>query len=901
MELKLQYDHDIRLPVAAALLRGNSTAEWLKQVSSWHIDVASISCYILPESISSLKPAGLFVIFNTPSIVKDIELIQPYACIGKRLYVPVNSKLVPQTTDAELNALLLWNLQVFHPVIGLVGFEENTAVNINDLFSYPLIKTADWSFANRGLHDKPELEKVIVTPISPETMIDEIQKQIGQKQIEDIIPPDEKTHPVFKKFLILLNLILLLPIWLILKIIEFFSKPFNNDNGHNYSNKTGLFQQLQSWITKNMDELQKKRDSELKRLSDLFDKDTGEALQYAIPLNSPYLDRGKSTASYWLLGRRLTKFDLGNLGGGSVVDAWDVSSYYQELRTKYLKAAEKEIEQKDFKKAVYVYAHLLGDYNNAAKILEQGDYYREAAALYQTHLKNIPAAAQCLERGGLYTEAIDLYKDLKEDEKVGDLYMKISQETKALQHYESSVSRKIESENLIDAARIVREKMMHEERAKELLLQGWEGNYQHEPCLKKYFEIIIESDNSEIETTVNRIYKEHTTERKHLPFLNVLEYVNYKTENEQVLYNNQEIAYEILHKEAINGNIQNLHRLKRFLPGNRLIGSDTSRFVSSNVSSQLTDNIVRHIQLDQSIRWKKACWHRNQFIAVGMKNQQLHMVRANWYGNTEYHSWENSIADNSRLNFIFSPYHSNTIILHSTNDISVSNRNLLKNKYFNDTLLVRQLIWMHKEPMLFRIDANENINRLEMNRGDFTLQHYTMDGVLIGIINCELLSGSVVGASYPNNPALFYNDGYYYTYDSISFLTISPGGGIIATDLATGIRMAGVSEHAHDFYIIISTNKGCFICKPFKGELNFTGHFFAKELIPVQIVFISVHRFVIAEKMKALVFELSGSEPSLLYEVKTNSEIAGILPSAQRNSFAILEEDGKVTVHELIA
>lgn len=899
MELKLHYDHDIRLPVAAALLRGNSTADWLKQVSSWHIDATSLSFYILPESISSVKPVGLFVIFNIPSLVKDIVLLQPYCCIAKRLYVPVNSKLVPQTTDAELDALLLWNLQVFHPVIGLVGFEENTAFNIDDLFSYPPIKTTDWSFANRGLSDKPALEQVIVAPISPETMIDEIQKNIGQKQIEDIIPPDEKTHPVFKKFLILLKLILLLPIWLLLKIIEFFSKPFNNDNDGKNSSDTGLFQQLQSWITKNMDELQKKRDSELKRLADLFDKDTGEALRYAIPLNSPYLDRGKPTASYWMLGRRLTRFDLGKLGGGGAVDAWDVSSYYHELRTKYLKAAEKEIEQKDFKKAAYVYAHLLGDYYNAAKVLEQGDHYREAAALYQTHLKNIPAAAQCLERGGLYTEAINLYKDLKEEEKVGDLYMKISQETKALQHYESCVSRKIESENLLDAARIVQEKMMQEERAKQLLLQGWEGNYQHEPCLKKYFELIMESDKSEIETAVNRVYKEHTADRKHLPFLNVLEYVNGKTNSGQVLYNNQEIAYEILHKEAVKGNMRSLHSLKRFLPGNRLIGSDTSRYVSSNVSRQLPGTITPDIQLDQSIRWKKACWHRNQFIAVGIKNQQLHMVRANWYGNTEYHSWETTISANTQLYLISSPHHSSTIILHPTDDTYLSSRNLLKNKYFSDALQVRQLVWMHKGPLQFLINDTGNINRLEMNNGDFTLQQYTMDGVLMRAIGCELLSGSVAGASYPNSQALFFNDGYYYTYDSVSFLAISPKGGIKGTDLATGIRMAAVSEQAHDFYIIISTNKGCCICKPFKAELNFTGQFFAEELIPIQIVFISAHRFVIAEKMKAVVFEISGSEPSLLYEVKTISEIAGILPAAQRNSFAILEEDGRITVHEL--
>src|SRR5699024_8503996 len=113
------------------------------------------------------------------------------------------------------------------------------------------------------------------------------------------------------------------------------------------------------------------------------------------------------------------------------------------------------------------------------------------------------------------------------------------------------------------------------------------------------------------------------------------------------------------------------------------------------------------------------------------------------------------------------------------------------------------------------------------------------------------------------------------------------------------IRMASVSDHGNRFHIIISTNKGCCLCNPFEGELNFTGHFFAQELIPLQIVFISAHRFVIAERRKAVVFEITGSEASVLYEVKTNADIASILPPAHRNSFAILDENGKITVHEL--
>lgn len=900
MPLQLRYNKDMLLPASAALLHGADATVWLKQISSWGVNADQLSCYILPQSVSSVKPAGLFVVFSNPAMVKQISLLDAYCSIGKRLFIPVHATLFPQISPAELDSLLLWPMQVFHPVNGLVGFEENSRVNISDLFLYPQVKNSNWSFADPGLSSKPALQQIIVTARTAETIMDEIKTDIGQKPIEDIIPPEEKKNALLESILNAIKLIIFLPILGLIALIDFFLKPIGNINSGNSSSGPGLLQELRSWIEKNLDELQKKRDSELKRLSDLFDKDTNEALQYAIPLNSPYLDRGKQAASSSALGRRLTKFNLQGLGGGRSVDAWDVSNYYSDLRTKYLKAAEKEIAQKDFKKAAYVYAHLLGDYYNAAKVLEQGNHYREAAALYKDHLKNMPAAALCLENGGLYTEAIELYKDLNEDEKVGDLYRKIEQEEHALQHYEFSVERKIDTDNLLDAARLTREKMMQEERAKELLLQGWKGNYQQEPCLKKYFEIILEKEDSDIEHAINKVYKEHTAERKELPFLNVLEHVNAQTNSETLLYNNQEIAYEILHKQATTGNTQNLHQLKKFLPGNKLIGSDTSRFVSNSSRKPLQDRISPNIQLDSAITWKNATWHRNQFIVIGIKNNQLHMARANWYAGTEYYSWETRMDEHTYFNFITAPYHSKDIILHRYDERAVARKSLPKNKYFDEALQVRSLLWMHKSPPLFLISHNGDIYRLEINGADITLQHYTMEGVLLQATNCTVVSGAINGSSYYNSQSLFYNDGYYYTYSGMSFLTLSSTGGIKAFDLSTGIRMIAASEQGNEFRLIISTNKGCSICKPFMGELHFTGEYFAEALIPQSIVFIGSHRFVIAEKKKAVAYKITGNAVKAILEITTDTVIAGILPVPQKYSFAAVEENGLVTVHNMV-
>jgi tetratricopeptide (TPR) repeat protein len=621
-------------------------------------------------------------------------------------------------------------------------------------------------------------------------------------------------------------------------------------------------------------------------------------LQYAIPLNSPYLNRGGTETPSSTLGRRSTSFSLRSLGGGRGVDSWDVSNYYSDLRTKYLNAAQKEIEKKDFKKAAYVYAHLLGDYYNAAAVLERGNFFREAAALHKDHLKNKPAAAQCLEKGGLYSEAIDLYKELKEDEKIGDLYMRISQDDNAQQHYEHCVEIKINNDDMLDAARVVNEKMMQEERAKEILLQGWKGSYQHEPCLKKYFDITIEKENTGIENTVQEIYKKHTPERKALAFLNILEYVNKKANNEMVLNTSQEIAYEILHKEAVKGNTQTLHNLKKFLPGNKLIAADTSRFVSSNSSRLPQDAMPAFIQLDNSINWKKITWFRNQFIAAGIKNHHLHIARVNWYGNTEYYSWDNEVKDYINLNFISNPYFSNEIIIHSSSDVLFARRALPKNKYFNENLVVSCPIWLHKSTPQFLIDKENQIVKLEISGGDMTLHLYTKQGVLRQSINCIFEDRAVSLSAVHSNPALYFNEGFYYSYTGSHFLTISATGQTKATNLFTGIRIFSASEYSTVFFIIISTNKGCTLCKPDKGELNFTGEYFVESLIPLSITFIETHKFVIAEKMKATVFEIIDGKPVIIHQVETSSVLAGVLPGTKRNAFATLEENGKVCIHK---
>lgn len=125
-------------------------------------------------------------------------------------------------------------------------------------------------------------------------------------------------------------------------------------------------------------------------------------------------------------------FDLRRLGGGGAADPWVLpGDLYSRLRAEYMELAGREMRLGRYRRAAYIYAHLLGDSSNAAAALIAGKHWREAAVLYRDKLKRPDQAAKCLEQGGLWAEAIEFYEKLEAFEKVGDLHAKLEQPEEA--------------------------------------------------------------------------------------------------------------------------------------------------------------------------------------------------------------------------------------------------------------------------------------------------------------------------------------------------------------------------------------------------------------------------------------------------------------------------------------
>ena len=252
----------------------------------------------------------------------------------------------------------------------------------------------------------------------------------------------------------------------------------------------GWFARLKAWASGKVQQaaaaIEAARHRELDRLMNLLDQNPDEGLRFALPLAGDAM-RGLAPPGARLPNRTV---DYGRGGGGrGPADVWNVhEEYRRKLTLRYRELANREIGLGRHRRAAYIFAELLGDWNAAAKTLADGAHYREAAVIYDERLRRPLEAAQCLERGGLTTEAIVIYERLNQHEKVGDLYMQLEQVADAEVAYRRAVEGKRSAQDRLGAAVLLEEKLAVPDEAWDELAGGWPNSPQAAGCLRAAFD-----------------------------------------------------------------------------------------------------------------------------------------------------------------------------------------------------------------------------------------------------------------------------------------------------------------------------------------------------------------------------------------------------------------------------
>jgi hypothetical protein len=345
MKLSLSLHTTPQGGVQAALIQGADPRSWLSEINSWSINPAELSVFLLPAAIDTSDIFGLLVIRINGDFSKDLNIKEPYRCIGERLLIPQYASINPKVNAHEWQMLLLYDWQIFHPNIGMVGFNNEDELPLHQLLSYRKPVDTSWFFAESGEPIKPVLKSI---SIEPKDIVDLLipQKSVGDKPLSDLLKKESKTKDDLKN----------VSIRVLTAIADTLDSRDTLKEGNKQNILGVLLDRLQSFIEKQLERLLEKREDEINRLLQLFQNDPDEALRYAIPLFSNYQGRGLSSTPSSILRRQdPLDFSLNSLSGGEALDSWDIDGYrHQSLYQQYLQAANQKIKEGDFRKAAYI-------------------------------------------------------------------------------------------------------------------------------------------------------------------------------------------------------------------------------------------------------------------------------------------------------------------------------------------------------------------------------------------------------------------------------------------------------------------------------------------------------------------------------------------------------------------
>lgn len=500
--LNIQYGPTPVRNAVAWFVGGSQPADWLAEVAQWQAPLAELTLYAVPNSRVDLRPLGVLV--RAPAVSADeahglqsvgfapqIRKAVPFGRIAGKLYLPVVANLTPVVNEAELSALLATDFEayVWHPAVGLVGFEPGEGRRFAALLQSPPHIESDWGRAHPGIPLNQRLHSVAPTEIPSIISVIEAGRDDIGTEAGDLaqLPkrPDEAGSGMLSKLgagalVAAAN-----------AISRLFSKLPRTAPSETWVDRLEklLGNALRSAARRINLVHQSERERELQRLLNLLATDPDRGLRFALPFGGS-AHRGVAPPS-GKLAERDVNFDLNRLGGQGPADMWDVAADTRaQLLLEYRRLAARELHLGRHRRAAYIYAELVDDLAAAAAALVAGSHFREAAVLYRDRLKQPLQAAKCLEQGRLWGEALEAFEKLEEFEKAGDLADKLDQPEDAARLYHSAVALARRRDDALGAARLLDSKLHLPDEALEQLLRGWKSTSQSKACVGEAFRLL---------------------------------------------------------------------------------------------------------------------------------------------------------------------------------------------------------------------------------------------------------------------------------------------------------------------------------------------------------------------------------------------------------------------------
>ncbi|MBO9199331.1 MULTISPECIES: hypothetical protein [Niastella] len=568
------------------------------------------------------------------------------------------------------------------------------------------------------------------------------------------------------------------------------------------------------------------------------------------------------------LGKRSTGFNLGEL-------------------------AQKAIEEKDFKKAAYIYANLLGDFTTAADVL-RGKDFREAAVLYNEHLKRLSMAAINYEKGGLLREAIEIYTELNQHEKAGDLYRELGQEEPALNCYEKCVVAAAAKKDYLEEARIIFEKIADLPRAKKVLLSGWQDIRQPEACLEKYFDLVADENKEQLPAAVKTFYANDQVAKKETLFLIVLNRINQKHKTAELENACQHIAYEIVSAKVSAIIPDTVLVLRNFVPGDQLLRPDLYHyFMNAFKKAPSKKTAPEKWQLKTGVRWfKTLVWH-NQLLAWGEHAKGLFLARITWEGHVEYFTFDANAEINTSM-LALTDENTNQILLYGF-DGSLKGKWLPKNNHFQEELIVSKPGFIPSGAIGIGF-RDKDIAVLSLENEAFILRYFTMEGHVKASYPCTFTHGPFDLRLLPAKPVLMkWSGNSFYLAGGNVVLRIA-GDGLIDVICQSPFPIKKFAVHeSQETAIEVVYAYGDQVTIHVDDTVN---PYLVEGIFVNDMTFLPDDFLVLGCQWEVHVIKGTNTSWDLYWKIETKNKVIAVFPGPTRDQLGILELNGKITLHK---
>lgn len=542
--------------------------EWLLEIQQLSFSLEELKMFPIPDVVPN-SIWGCLVIVDQELDGRSVGKHELCQRISPTFYIPEKSTVHPYLTESDKATLFAKSTHILHPEFGLVELDES--FNVEDILLIPRERIQHIIQPEEATFIPTTIKSFQLRSTGPETILEDLEKSFPKNEPLPNKPLNsiEKARRTFYK--------------------AFFQEPPPPNTENIRMTKlgkklkqllTGTLGTENVWLRrmeKDFEDLEKRNQKQLDKLLDLLKDNPAEALKYAIPLDFAGTSRGKNQGPQPLyLFKRWSNFSLFeksslNEGMGGTHKFSDQD--FQRLNAQYEKTAQELIARHEYKQAAFVYMRLLKNYYKAATTLEDGGLYQEAAIIYLKHINNKAKAAECYENANMIGEAIPLYEELRNFNRVGDLYMKLHRRDAAMRFYEKSAQVSISARKYIAASKIYQEKIGDQQEAQRLLLQGWENDSNAYNCLKRYLANI--SDMDILMKELDSLYSLKVHDRNRELFLRVI--LSEFEKKSPVQEHLKELGYKII-ASMVHWNPTIVNELRKFNLTDRELHKDIARF-----------------------------------------------------------------------------------------------------------------------------------------------------------------------------------------------------------------------------------------------------------------------------------------------------------------------------------